>query len=96
MRVRDTICRQVSNRDKALRYFAQQFDKILFVAGRSSSNGKILYNICKQTNPHSYFVSSVKDIQAKWFSKNDTVGISGATSTPQWLMQNTKKKLLQL
>ncbi|MCH7401589.1 4-hydroxy-3-methylbut-2-enyl diphosphate reductase [Belliella kenyensis] len=91
----DTICRQVSNRDKELRAFAEKFDKIVFVSGTKSSNGKVLYNVCKEKNPYTYFVSNAEQVNASWFSPNDTVGICGATSTPMWLMEQVKAKLDQ-
>jgi 4-hydroxy-3-methylbut-2-enyl diphosphate reductase len=87
----DTICRQVSNRDIELRDFARLYDKIIFVAGTKSSNGKVLYEVCKQTNPNTYFVSNPEDIKQEWFGKNETVGICGATSTPMWLMEQVKE-----
>jgi 4-hydroxy-3-methylbut-2-enyl diphosphate reductase len=87
----DTICRQVSNRDIELRDFAQLYDKIIFVAGTKSSNGKVLYEVCKKTNPNTYFVSNPEDIKQEWFGKNETVGICGATSTPMWLMEQVKE-----
>jgi 4-hydroxy-3-methylbut-2-enyl diphosphate reductase len=90
----DTICRQVSNRDKELRVFARQFDKIIFVSGSKSSNGKVLYNVCRETNPHTYFVSKVDDLRSEWFSPGDRVGICGATSTPMWLMETVRDALL--
>jgi 4-hydroxy-3-methylbut-2-enyl diphosphate reductase len=89
----DTLCRQVSNRDLELRNFATQFNKIIFVSGKKSSNGKVLYNVCKEYNPNSYFVSNIDEIDKSWFSENDTVGICGATSTPLWLMQEVKAHL---
>lgn len=89
----DTICRQVSNRDKELRNFARNFDKIVFVSGTKSSNGKVLYNICKENNMNSYFVSNKSELKKEWFSTGDTVGICGATSTPMWLMEEVKAEL---
>jgi len=90
----DTICRQVSNRDKELRDFAAKFDKVVFVSGTKSSNGKVLYNVCKETNPNTFFVSNSDQIQTDWFCDNDRVGICGATSTPRWLMEQVKDKIL--
>ena len=90
----DTICRQVSNRDLELRKFAQKFDKIVFVAGSKSSNGKVLYNVCKEANVNTYFVSSVTDLNFEWFSDGDSIGVCGATSTPMWLMENVKSAML--
>ncbi len=92
----DTICRQVSNRDKELRKFAQQFDKVIFVAGTKSSNGKVLYNVCKGVNPDTYFISRVEEMETAWFRKGDRVGICGATSTPMWLMEQVKDVLEKL
>ncbi len=90
----DTICRQVSNRDKELRDFAKQFDKIIFVSGTKSSNGKVLYNICKENNKSSFFISTCQELKKDWFSQNDVVGICGATSTPMWLMEEVRNELL--
>jgi 4-hydroxy-3-methylbut-2-enyl diphosphate reductase len=90
----DTICTQVADRDKELRSFALKFDRIVFVSGTKSSNGKVLYEVCKQTNPNTYFVSNANDVDANWFNSEETVGICGATSTPMWLMEEVKEKML--
>jgi len=90
----DTICRQVSNRDSELRDFAQKFDRIVFVSGTKSSNGKVLYNICKQNNAGTQFVSNKSQLNRSWFSQGNTVGICGATSTPMWLMEEVRQELL--
>jgi 4-hydroxy-3-methylbut-2-enyl diphosphate reductase len=92
----DTICRQVSNRDKELRHFARQFDRVIFVSGTKSSNGKVLYNVCKEQNPNTYFVSSLEDVKAEWFAVGERIGICGATSTPMWLMEEVKLHLEKL
>ncbi|MHA7130428.1 4-hydroxy-3-methylbut-2-enyl diphosphate reductase [Algoriphagus namhaensis] len=94
VRTNDTICRQVSNRDKELRDFAERFDKIIFVSGTKSSNGKVLFNVCKDKNPNTYFVSNADEIDPTWFDQNDTVGICGATSTPMWLMEQVQERIL--
>jgi 4-hydroxy-3-methylbut-2-enyl diphosphate reductase len=64
---------------------------MIFVAGRNSSNGKVLFHICEEANPRTYFVEAESELQPQWFEGVDTVGISGATSTPQWLMERIKK-----
>jgi len=89
----DTICRQVSNRDRELRDFAGKFDHIVFVSGTKSSNGKVLYNVCKEQNPSTYFISNAEQLDASWFNVGDTIGICGATSTPMWLMEQVKERL---
>jgi len=91
----DTICRQVSNRDKELRDFASKFDHIVFVSGTKSSNGKVLYNVCKECNPNTYFVSNPEEVNPAWFSEDQTVGVCGATSTPMWLMEQVKEKIVR-
>ncbi|WP_066833561.1 4-hydroxy-3-methylbut-2-enyl diphosphate reductase [Rufibacter ruber] len=90
----DTICRQVSNRDKELRHFALKFDKVVFVSGTKSSNGRVLYQVCKDTNPNTYFVSKKEELQPEWFGEGETIGICGATSTPMWLMEEVRDVLL--
>lgn len=91
----DTICRQVSNRDTELRTFATNYDVIIFVSGKKSSNGKVLYNVCKDTNPNTYFVSNADEVDPAWFDEGNTVGICGATSTPMWLMEDVKNRVEQ-
>ena len=92
--VHDTLCRQVSNRDTQLQDFSNNFDKIIFVSGTKSSNGNALFNVCKKNNNNSYFVSSSEEVEQGWFSQNEKVGVCGATSTPMWLMQEVKEKIL--
>jgi 4-hydroxy-3-methylbut-2-enyl diphosphate reductase len=92
----DTLCRQVSNRDIQLREFATKYDKIVFVAGKKSSNGKVLFDVCKDINPQTYFVSAKEELDKNWFSENDRIGICGATSTPQWQMEEIKQSILLL
>lgn len=84
----DTICRQVANREESLKKFAKSHDVIIFVAGEKSSNGMVLFEICKTVNTHSYLISSVDSIDIKWFNGVKSVGVCGATSTPFWLMEN--------
>ncbi len=90
----DTTCRQVSNRDIQIRSFAQSADVIVFVSGLKSSNGQVLFEACKQYNPRTYFVSSTSEIDPSWFNALETVGICGATSTPMWLMEEAKVRLM--
>ncbi|MFW5831662.1 MAG: 4-hydroxy-3-methylbut-2-enyl diphosphate reductase [Prolixibacteraceae bacterium] len=85
--IKDSICRQVSNRVPHLKKFVLNYDLILFVAGRKSSNGRHLFSVCKEENPNSYLISRTDDIDAEWFNGVESVGICGATSTPQWLME---------
>ena len=87
----DTICRQVANRMPNIANFASKHDVILFVSGRKSSNGKVLYNECKSVNPNSYQIERAGEIDMDWFEGVDTVGICGATSTPKWLMEECRE-----
>ena len=90
----DTICRQVANRMPNIANFAAKHDLILFVSGRKSSNGKVLFNECKGVNPNSYQIESAEEINMDWVKGMKTVGICGATSTPKWLMEECKKYIL--
>lgn len=83
----DSICRQVSNREPQLKKFSQENDVIIFVSGKKSSNGKALFQVCKDQNERSYFVENEQELDKDWFIGADSVGICGATSTPMWLME---------
>ncbi|GAJ10949.1 unnamed protein product, partial [marine sediment metagenome] len=91
----ETICFQVLNRETHLRIFAGQHDVILFISDPKSSNGKMLYEICKKINPRSFFLSSEKGLDLDWIKNVTSVGICGATSTPHWLMQEVKDKIIE-
>ncbi len=96
VKVHDTICRQVSNRVPRLKEFSKEHDIILFVSGKNSSNGKLLYNEALRINPRSYFITSPEEIQEGWFIDFESIGISGATSTPQWLMENVRQHVITI
>jgi 4-hydroxy-3-methylbut-2-enyl diphosphate reductase len=89
----DTICRQVSNRSGKLQEFARKFEAVIFVSGKKSSNGMILYQVCKDVNPDTHLVSGKEDLQKEWFSGVDNVGVCGATSTPMWLMEEVAAEI---
>jgi len=93
---KDTICGQVSGREKKLRAFAAAKDVVVFVAGRNSSNGKVLFGICRDANPRSHFIETMRDIDRQWFDGAETVGVSGATSTPQWLMEAVRRVIEEI
>ncbi|MFI3239265.1 MAG: 4-hydroxy-3-methylbut-2-enyl diphosphate reductase [Bacteroidales bacterium] len=89
----DTICRQVANRIPQIREFAKNHELILFVSGKKSSNGRILFEECRKVNPNSYQISNETEIDNAWLSGKNNIGICGATSTPAWLMANVKSYL---
>ena len=86
----DTICRQLANRMPNISSFATRHDLVLFVCGRKSSNGKVLFNECKSVNPNSHLIEGPEEIKKEWLEGVNTVGICGATSTPKWLMEQCR------
>jgi 4-hydroxy-3-methylbut-2-enyl diphosphate reductase len=92
----NTICGQVSNRQPRLKAFAKKHDVLIFVSGKESSNGKMLFSVCKNENPDSWFVSSPDEIKAEWFVNKTSAGICGATSTPKWLIDKIKETILAI
>jgi 4-hydroxy-3-methylbut-2-enyl diphosphate reductase len=89
----NTICRQMSGRKPHLEQFARAHDVTIFVSGKQSSNGKVLYKSCRDANPNSYFVEQASDLDKTWFDGCQTVGVCGATSTPKWLMEEIADKI---
>jgi 4-hydroxy-3-methylbut-2-enyl diphosphate reductase len=89
--VNRTTCGQVSNREPHLKAFAEKHDVVLFVSGRESSNGKMLYSVCKSVNPDTYFISSPDELDKNWFEGKSSAGICGATSTPKWLIEKIRE-----
>ncbi len=96
VRIDDTICRQVSGREQHLREFARRFDAVLFVAGGKSSNGKVLFEVCRQANPRSHRIEEAAEIDPAWLKGAASIGICGATSTPGWLMQEVARHVATL
>lgn len=91
--VHNTICSQVASRHEELSFFAQSHDIIIFVSGASSSNGKVLCDLCRSKNPRTYHISSPEEIAPSWFRPDDKVGICGATSTPRWLLESVAEAI---
>lgn len=87
LKANDTVCHQVSNREPKLKEFAQNHELVIFVSGQQSSNGKMLYKVCKEANPNTLFISESNEISGDLFKNINSVGICGATSTPLWLME---------
>ena len=96
LKVVNSICKHVSGRMPRLKEFCRNHDVIIFVSGKKSSNGKSLFEVCKQENPESYFISSPEEIHKAWFINANQVGISGATSTPAWLMEKVAETILNI
>lgn len=94
--VNDSICRQVAHRHDKLKGFAQSHSVIIFVSGSESSNGKVLYELCREVNPRSYHIESCADIVPEWFEYGETVGLCGATSTPKWQLDEVASYLKEL
>ncbi len=91
----DTICRQVAGREQHLTEFASQYDVVLFVCGRKSSNGKVLFEVCRKANPRTYNIEEAGEFDPTWIEGVESVGICGATSTPKWLMEEVKAAIEQ-
>lgn len=94
--VDDTVCRQVANREGRLEAFARRFDVVLFVCGRKSSNGKVLFEVCRTANPRTYNIEEPEEIDPAWLAGAESVGICGATSTPGWLMRQVAEHVEKL
>lgn len=92
----DTICRQVANRMPHIREFAIKHDVVLFVCGKKSSNGRVLFKECKDANPKSFMIDTASEIDIHWLHDCNSIGICGATSTPKWLMEECKIRIEQL
>ena len=103
--IHDTICRNVANRVENIRKFASEQDIVFFVGGKKSSNAKVLFEHCKAANPNSYFIENENDLTTLPLYSPTTlppysstplplkIGITGATSTPLWLMERIKKEI---
>jgi len=89
----DTVCNRVANRARDLEGFARSVDVLLFVAGSNSSNGHYLYEYCRKVQPKTYLIGGPDEVQPQWLEEINSIGISGATSTPRWLMEEVKKRL---
>lgn len=89
----DTVCNRVANRAKELEGFARSVDVLLFVAGANSSNGRYLYEYCRHVQPRTYLIASADEVCREWLADAGSVGISGATSTPRWLMEQVKERI---
>lgn len=91
--VRNTICSFISGRDRQIREFARQYDVVVMVGGKHSSNTRVLYEICRERNNRSYWVEEPEELEPHWFSEPSRIGVTGGASTPLWLMEQVKQKI---
>jgi 4-hydroxy-3-methylbut-2-enyl diphosphate reductase len=96
LKIHETICRQVASRHRELSDFARNHDVIVFVAGRDSSNGKVLCELCRSANSRTWHIGAVSDLRREWFRPDDRVGVCGATSTPKWLLEEVAAAIKNL
>lgn len=96
VKVNNTICAQVASRHAQLESFALSHDAIVFVAGKASSNGKVLSDLCRSVNPRTYLVGGPSEILPEWFDGLSTVGVCGATSTPKWLLEEVARAIARI
>lgn len=89
----DTICRRVAGREALLTNFSKSVDVVIFVCGRKSSNGRVLYEVCRSANPRSFNIEESSEIDLSWLEGAERVGICGATSTPRWLMEQVAESI---
>ena len=89
----DTICRRVAGREQLLIDFSRSVDVVIFVSGRKSSNGRVLFDVCRKANERCYMVEEASELEVEWFAGVESVGICGATSTPRWLMEEVAKAI---
>ena len=93
LQIHNTICSQVASRHEELAGFAMKHDVIVFVSGASSSNGKVLFDLCRSRNQRTYHISGPSELMPDWFTDGDTVGVCGATSTPRWLLEQVAERI---
>ena len=96
MHVHNTICGQVSNREPRLRKFATSHDIVIFVSGKDSSNGSMLYNVCKSENDDTFMITSSSQLEEEWFRGKKNAGVCGATSTPKWLIDKVAEAIIKI
>ena len=94
LKAHNTTCRQVTGRKPHLEKFAGEHDVIIFVSGKQSSNGKVLYQSCRDVNQNTYFVEKPADLRPEWFANCKSAGVCGATSTPKWLMEEVASRIM--
>ena len=91
-----TTCHQVYARREHLGSFASTHSVIIFVTGKDSSNGKMLFEACRSSNHRSYKIENITEIEPSWFISGDFVGICGATSTPKWLLEDVANFITEI
>ena len=96
LQINESTCHQVANRHESIQTFAREHDAILFVSGKKSSNGKMLFEECQKVNPRTYFTTGIEDIRTEWLAGVQRLGICGATSTPRWLMEAVEKQATEI
>jgi len=92
----DTVCQPTKQRQHAAVELAQQCDVVIVIGGAHSNNTRELVETCSRHCPRVHHVQGASDLNEHWFQRQDTVGITAGTSTPDVIIQSVAKWLARL
>lgn len=93
LKIMDTTCRFIRTRQEDIRAFAENQDIVLVIGGKKSSNVRLLYEKAHAQNAQTYRIEGPNEIDWRWFTNGERVGITGGASTPKWQLEEIRSAL---
>ncbi len=92
LRIIDTICHDIRERQAAALKLANRVDLMLVIGGRNSANTNRLAELCS-TVTKTYLIETPEDIESSWFRDQHHIGITAGASTAEETVNEVLMKL---
>jgi 4-hydroxy-3-methylbut-2-enyl diphosphate reductase len=93
---KDDICYATQNRQDAVKALAPQCDVVIVVGSPTSSNSNRLREVAANLGVPAYMVDNASEIDPKWVSGKERVGVTAGASAPEILVRAVIDRLDQL
>jgi len=92
IRIIDTICHDIRERQAAALELAHRADLMLVVGGRSSANTNRLAELCAQVT-ETHLIETAAEIKSSWLKGKKLVGVTAGASTDERTVDEVMQKL---
>jgi 4-hydroxy-3-methylbut-2-enyl diphosphate reductase len=94
MKVYNTICNSTALRLKETEEMAGGVDVMVVVGGKNSANTTQLANLCAARTIRTYHIETAEELKPEWFDGVGKVGITAGASTPDWIIDEVKERII--
>jgi 4-hydroxy-3-methylbut-2-en-1-yl diphosphate reductase len=95
IRIIDTICHDIRERQETARALAGEVDLMLVIGGHNSANTRHLAELCARST-ETHHIESAAEIRPEWLAGKSSIGVTGGASTPESTVAEVMEKLEEM